>query len=178
MLKRGGRWQGLEGLLSGAPISEAQEEAHAIAQSTDRISKRWLILTFLTSPSAWVNRASQESMEATNSYDQGLREGVFSYRFRVRCTAEVEDHAARPHGYPADCPSCGQDQSKKKTNGPAIHQPPYMAVLITRGKSRTAQSAGGYFRSMVRYLLLFRPFRRSILDPLVLSWKIHSQPTT
>ncbi len=27
MLKRGGRWQALEGLLSGAPISEAQEEA-------------------------------------------------------------------------------------------------------------------------------------------------------
>ena len=39
------------------------------------------MLTFLTSPSAWVNRASQEFMEATISYDQGLREGVFSYRF-------------------------------------------------------------------------------------------------
>ena len=32
MLKRGGRWQALEGLLSGAPMSEAQEGAHAIAQ--------------------------------------------------------------------------------------------------------------------------------------------------
>ena len=118
VLKRGGRWQALEGLLSGASMSEAQEEAHAIAQrgwrmpplepwrdvlatleqagfdeihekdfsseaaqSTDRISKRWLMLTFLTSPSAWVNRVSQEFMEATIGYDQGLREGVFSYRF-------------------------------------------------------------------------------------------------
>ena len=39
------------------------------------------MLTFLTSPSAWVIRASQEFMEATIGYDQGLREGVFSYRF-------------------------------------------------------------------------------------------------
>ena len=118
MLKRGGRWQALEGLLSGAPMSEAQEEAHAIAQrgwrmpplepwrdvlatlkqagfdeireqdfsseaaqSTERISKRWLMLTFLTSSSAWVNRASQEFMEAIIGYDMGLRKGVFSNRF-------------------------------------------------------------------------------------------------
>ena len=62
-------------------IREQDLSSEAAQQSTDRISKRWLMLTFLTSPSAWVNRASQEFMEATISYDQGLREGVFSYRF-------------------------------------------------------------------------------------------------
>ena len=114
MLKRGGRWQALEGLLSGAPMSEAQEEAHAIAQrgwrmpplepwrdvlatlkqagfdeireqdfsseaaqSTERISKRWLMLTFLTSSSAWVNRASQEFMEAIIGYDMGCGKAYF-----------------------------------------------------------------------------------------------------
>ena len=118
VLKPGGRWQAVEGLLSGEPMSEAQEEAHAIAQrgwrmpplepwrdvlaaleqagfedirdqdlsseaaaSTERISKRWLLFTFLTTPSGGQNRASQEFMEATVSYDQGLREGAFTYRF-------------------------------------------------------------------------------------------------
>lgn len=116
VLKPGGRWQALEGLRSGAPLSEAQEEAHAIAQrgwrmlplepwrdvlatmeeagferikeqdlsteaaaSTERISKGWLLFTFLTSPSGGVNSASQEFMEATVNYDQGLREGAFTY---------------------------------------------------------------------------------------------------
>ncbi len=32
VLKPGGRWQALEGLLTGAPMSEAQEELHATAQ--------------------------------------------------------------------------------------------------------------------------------------------------
>ena len=118
VLRPGGRWQAVEGLLSGEPLSEAQEEAHTIAQrgwrmpplepwrdvlaaleqagfedirdqdlsteaavSTERISKRWLLFTFLTTPSGGQNRASQEFMEATVSYDQGLREGAFTYRF-------------------------------------------------------------------------------------------------
>ena len=69
--------------LEQAGFEEIHEQdlSSEAAQSTDRISKRWLMLTFLTSPSAWVNRASQEFMEATIGYDQGLREGVFSYRF-------------------------------------------------------------------------------------------------
>lgn len=69
--------------LEQAGFDEIREQdlSSEAAQSTDRISKRWLMLTFLTSPSAWVNRASQEFMEATISYDQGLWEGVFSYRF-------------------------------------------------------------------------------------------------
>ena len=75
MLKRGGRWQALEGLLSGAPISEAQEEAHAIAQ------RGWRMPPLEPWAMCWLHRASQEFMEATIGYDQGLREGVFSYRF-------------------------------------------------------------------------------------------------
>ena len=116
VLRPGGRWQALEGLLSGEPLSEAQEECHAVAQrgwrmpplepwrdvvaaleeagleeirvqdlsseaakSTERISQGWLMFTFLTTPTGGVNQASQEFMEATIGYDQGLREGVFTY---------------------------------------------------------------------------------------------------
>ena len=118
VLKPGGRWQCVEGLLSGTPLSEVQEEYHAIAQrgwrmpplepwrdvvaaldeagyveireqdlsaeaaiSTEKISKRWIMLTLLTGPTGGQNRASQEFMEATVNYDLGLREGVFTYRF-------------------------------------------------------------------------------------------------
>lgn len=118
VLKPGGRWQALEGLLSGAPMSEAQEANHATAQrgwrmpplerwrdvlatldeagfekiweqdlsseaagSTGRIRQGWLLLTFLNPRSGGLNRASQEFMEASVSYDQGLQEGVFTYHF-------------------------------------------------------------------------------------------------
>lgn len=118
VLKPGGRWQCLEGLRSGTPLSEAQEAAHAIAQrgwrmlplepwrnviaaleeagyediraqdlsaealvSTEKISKRWIMFTMLTGPTGGQNRASQEFMEATVNYDQGLREGAFTYHF-------------------------------------------------------------------------------------------------
>ncbi len=118
VLKPGGRWQALEGLLSGAPMSEAQEALHATAQrgwrmpplepwrdvlaalkeagfaqireqdlsaeamrSTERIRQGWLLLTFLNPRAGGLNRASQEFMEATVGYDQGLQEGVFTYHF-------------------------------------------------------------------------------------------------
>ena len=60
--------------LEQAGFDEIHEQdlSSEAAQSTDRISKRWLMLTFLTSPSAWVTRASQEFMEATVNYDKGL----------------------------------------------------------------------------------------------------------
>ena len=118
VLKPAGRWQCVEGLLSGAPMSAAQEEAHAITQrgwrmpplepwreviaaleeagyveireqdlsseaaiSTEKISKRWIMFTLLTGPTGGQNRASQEFMEATVNYNQGLQEGVFTYHF-------------------------------------------------------------------------------------------------
>ena len=118
VLKPGGRWQALEGLLSGARMSEEQEANHATAQrgwrmpplerwrdvialleaagfidireqdlsseaapATKRLRDGWLLLTFLNPRSGGLNRASQEFMEATVSYDQGLREGVFTYHF-------------------------------------------------------------------------------------------------
>ena len=117
-LKPGGRWQALEGLLSGAPMTEAQEALHATTQrgwrmpplepwrdaiatleeagferiweqdlsseaagSTGRIRQGWLLLTFLNPRSGGLNSASQEFMEASVSYDQGLQEGVFTYHF-------------------------------------------------------------------------------------------------
>ena len=69
--------------LKQAKFDEIREQdlSSEAAQSTERISQRWQMLTFLTSPSAWLNRASQEFMEATINYDKGLREGVFTYRF-------------------------------------------------------------------------------------------------
>lgn len=118
VLKPGGRWQAVEGLLSGASMSEAQEECHAVAQrgwrmppltpwrdvlamleevgfdeirncdlssevapATERLRKGWLLFTLLTTPSGGLGRASEEFMEATINYDQGLQEGVFTYRF-------------------------------------------------------------------------------------------------
>ena len=118
VLKPGGRWQALEGLLSGAPMSEEQEANHATAQrgwrmpplerwrdvialldeagfvdirerdlsseaapATKRLRDGWLLLTFLNPRSGGLNKASQEFMEATVGYDQGLREGVFTYHF-------------------------------------------------------------------------------------------------
>ena len=118
VLKPGGRWQALEGLLTGEPMSEAQEEHHAtaqrgwrmppleywgdvlatleeagfvgisnedlsseVAQSTKRLRDGWLLLNLVNPRSGGLNSASQEFMEATVGYDQGLREGVFTYRF-------------------------------------------------------------------------------------------------
>ncbi len=118
VLKPGGRWQALEGLLSGKPLSEAQQALHATAQrgwrmpplepwrdvlatleasgfedatardlsaeaarSTERIRKGWLLLTLVNPQIAGMNRASEEFMQASVSYDQGLQEGVFTYHF-------------------------------------------------------------------------------------------------
>ncbi len=118
VLRPAGRWQALEGLLSGTPLSEVQKEMHAIAQrgwrmpplepwrdvlatlgeagferisakdlsseaarSTGRICQGWMLLTFLNPRSGGLNKASQEFMEATAGYDQGLQEGVFTYHF-------------------------------------------------------------------------------------------------
>lgn len=117
VLRPGGRWHALEGLLSGTAMSKAQKVLHASAQrgwrmpplerwrdvlsvlekagftdirdqdlsseaarSTDRIHKGWLLYTFMNPNANGLNQASREFMEASISYDQGLQEGVFSYR--------------------------------------------------------------------------------------------------
>ena len=66
-----------------------------------------------------VVRLGEPCIPRVHGGNHRLRYGVAERRIflpvRVGCTAEVEDHAACPHGYSADCPSCGQEQSKKKT---------------------------------------------------------------
>ena len=119
VLKPGGRWQALEGLLSGAadvgrpgsePRNGAARLAHAAsrtvagcacgpreeagfvdiretdlsseaATATKRLRDGWLLLTFLNPRSGGLNQASREFMEATVGYDQGLRNGAFTYHF-------------------------------------------------------------------------------------------------
>ena len=118
VLKPGGRWQALEGLRMGTPMTAAQEAVHSVAQrgwrmpplepwrdvvaaleetgfeeireqdlsseaapSTESLRNRWLLFTLLIDPAGRVSQASREFMEATVSYDQGLREGVFTYHF-------------------------------------------------------------------------------------------------
>ena len=118
VLKQGGRWQALEGLLNGAPLSESQEAIYAsmqygfrmpplvswrdvlvdlkkagfqeirqqdldseVAPSTESTRKRWTLSLFLIPPPGEENRAYHEFMQAALDFDQGLREGVFTYRF-------------------------------------------------------------------------------------------------
>ena len=118
VLRPGGRWQCLEGLRSGAPMSEDMERVDAIMQrgwrtpplepwrgvivaleeagytqireqdlsseavvSTDRFSKSWLLFTMAAGPAGGQSLEVQEFMEAGVSYNHGLKEGVFTYRF-------------------------------------------------------------------------------------------------
>ena len=118
VLKPGGRWQALEGFLSGEPMSGEQHAHHATAQrgwrmppleswrdvlatlkeagfgdlceedlsleaaySTGRIRQGWTLLNLVNPRFGGLNRASQEFMEASVSYDLGLQEGVFTYHF-------------------------------------------------------------------------------------------------
>ena len=118
VLKPGGRWQALEGLLSGAPMSEEQKASHAAAQrgwrmppleplqdvlailedtgfvdirkadlsseaatATKRLHDGWLLLTLTSPRPRGIGQASHDFMEATIGYNQGLRDGVFTYHF-------------------------------------------------------------------------------------------------
>ena len=109
MLKRGGRWQALEGLLSGAPISEAQEEASRHRAAGLAHAAPGTVGDVLAAP----------RVTGVHGGNHRLRPGVAGRRiflpFRVGCTSEVEDHAECPHDYSAYCTSYGQAQSKKKT---------------------------------------------------------------
>ena len=48
---------------------------------TESLRKRWLLFTFLMPPTGLPNQASREFMEAAIAYDQGLKEGLFTYHF-------------------------------------------------------------------------------------------------
>lgn len=117
VLKPGGYWRMVDGLLSGAPMSEAQEAVHVsmqrgfhmpplaslrgllatleqagfekildrdldaeVAPATESLRKRWKLLVFLTPPPRPEEISYHELMQAAVDFDQGLREGVFTYR--------------------------------------------------------------------------------------------------
>jgi len=118
VLKPGGRWQALDMMRSGAPLSESQEAVHAslqyscrtpplvpwrdvltdlkktgfeeireqdldseVAPCMENIRKRWFLARFLIPSPSEENRAYHEFMQSALDFDQGLREGVFTYRF-------------------------------------------------------------------------------------------------
>ena len=117
VLKPGGRWQALDTMRSGAPLSESQEAIHAslqyycrtpplvsyldllavldeagfeqiqeqdldseVAPSLENIRKLCFLSMFLIPSPSEENRAYRELMQGTRDFDQGLREGVFTYR--------------------------------------------------------------------------------------------------
>ncbi|MCY3728820.1 MAG: methyltransferase domain-containing protein [Nitrospira sp.] len=118
VLKPGGRWQGLDIMRSGAPLSESQEAIHAslqyscrtpslvswrdvlavldeagfeeirerdldseVAPSLENVRKLCFLSMFLIPSPSEENRVYHEFMQAALDFDQGLREGVFTYRF-------------------------------------------------------------------------------------------------
>jgi len=117
VLKPGGHWRMVDGLLSGKPMSEAQEAVHVsmqrgfhmpplaslrgllealeqagfeeirerdldseVAPAVESLRKRWKLLVFLTPPPQPDEISYHELMQAAVDFDQGLREGVFTYR--------------------------------------------------------------------------------------------------
>ena len=116
-LKPGGRWRLIDGLLSGMPMSEAQEALHASVQrgahmqplvsledlmsmlgdagfedrverdldaevipATESLSKRWKLVVLLTPPPRPEEMAYRELMQFNIGFDQGMKEGIFTYR--------------------------------------------------------------------------------------------------
>lgn len=116
VLKPGGRWQALDGYLSGAPMSETQKAIAAsvernfhipplvswrdlvatleesgfegireqdftsqVMPSTEKARKQWLLFVFMTPPS--LRRPYHGFQWATVAFDEGLKEGVLTYRF-------------------------------------------------------------------------------------------------
>lgn len=57
----------------------ARDLSAEAAPATKRLRDRWLMFTLLVNPAGTVSQASQEFMEATVAYDEGLREGFFTY---------------------------------------------------------------------------------------------------
>ena len=117
VLKPGGHWRMTDVLLSGKPMSEAQEAVHVslhrgfhmpplaslrdllevseqagfeeirerdldseVAPAAESLRKRWKLLVLLTPPPRPDEISYHEFMQAAVDFDQGLREGVFTYR--------------------------------------------------------------------------------------------------
>lgn len=117
VLKPGGYWRMVDGLLSGKPMSEAQDVVHVsmqrafhmpplaslrgllealeragfgeirerdldaeVAPAAESLRKRWKLLVLLTPPPRPDEIPYHELMQGAVDFDQGLREGVFTYR--------------------------------------------------------------------------------------------------
>ena len=76
-------WRDMRALLKTAGFKKIWEQdlSSEVMPATKKLRERWKLFTFLVPPSSLPSQASLEFMEATVNYDQGLREGIFTYHF-------------------------------------------------------------------------------------------------
>ena len=76
-------WRDVVATLGEAGFEAIRERdlSSEAAPATKKIRDRWLLFTLLMDPAGMVSPASQEFTEATVAYDEGLREGLFTYHF-------------------------------------------------------------------------------------------------
>ncbi len=76
-------WRDLLAILDEAGFQDIQEQdlASEVAPCLENMRKRWTLASFLIPSPDEENRAYHELMRSALDFDQGLREGVFTYRF-------------------------------------------------------------------------------------------------
>ena len=75
--------RGVRGALDEAGFTQIidRDLSSEVAPAMDQVRKDWLLLTFMTNSTGGQSQESQDCMEASLNCDQGLREGVITYRF-------------------------------------------------------------------------------------------------
>lgn len=76
-------WRDVLTTLEEAGFEQIREQdlSAEVRPATKKLGQGWKLFTFVVPPSAWPVQASQEFMEATVNYDQGLKDGIFTYHF-------------------------------------------------------------------------------------------------
>ena len=76
-------WRDVLAVLEEAGFDEIREQNldSEVAPSTENTRKRWLLSLLVIPPPGEADRAYHEFMQAALDFDQGLKEGVFTYRF-------------------------------------------------------------------------------------------------
>lgn len=74
-------WRDVLATLKEAGFEQisGQDLSSEVMPATKILRDRWKLFMFLMPPSALPGQASQEFVEATVNYDQGLQEGIFTY---------------------------------------------------------------------------------------------------